>query len=175
MRRRGFFMMMAAWLAGRARAAVEYPRVEAGRALVFPRDHGAHPAYRTEWWYLTGWLDDAVGVQVFDNVFWGQKQGAYGGLSIGQNVKGLDLVNNVVLSVNYTHIGGSYDPAEHHGDYNFFGTSLGQWQDGAHDKVGADPGFTAIPDQSGAKVNDPTPDMFVPKAGSPLIDSGTTR
>jgi len=24
--------------------------------LVFPRDHGAHPAYRTEWWYLTGAL-----------------------------------------------------------------------------------------------------------------------
>ena len=27
------------------------------RPLVFPRDHGAHPEYRTEWWYLTGWLD----------------------------------------------------------------------------------------------------------------------
>lgn len=25
--------------------------------LAFPRDHGAHPAYRTEWWYVTGWLD----------------------------------------------------------------------------------------------------------------------
>ncbi len=23
-------------------------------ALQFPRDHGAHPGYRTEWWYLTG-------------------------------------------------------------------------------------------------------------------------
>ncbi len=29
------------------------------RPLVFPRDHGAHPEYRTEWWYLTGWLDAA--------------------------------------------------------------------------------------------------------------------
>jgi predicted secreted hydrolase len=27
------------------------------RPLVFPRDHGAHPEYRIEWWYLTGWLD----------------------------------------------------------------------------------------------------------------------
>jgi predicted secreted hydrolase len=27
------------------------------RALVFPRDAGAHPDYRTEWWYLTGRLD----------------------------------------------------------------------------------------------------------------------
>jgi len=24
------------------------------RALQFPRDHGAHPEFRTEWWYLTG-------------------------------------------------------------------------------------------------------------------------
>lgn len=24
------------------------------RTLVFPRDHGSHPALRTEWWYITG-------------------------------------------------------------------------------------------------------------------------
>ncbi|MES2957338.1 MAG: carotenoid 1,2-hydratase [Pseudomonadota bacterium] len=28
------------------------------RALVWPRDHGAHPDTRTEWWYATGWLQD---------------------------------------------------------------------------------------------------------------------
>ena len=27
-----------------------------GRVLRFPRDHGAHPGCRTEWWYVTGWL-----------------------------------------------------------------------------------------------------------------------
>lgn len=26
-----------------------------GRVLQFPRDHGAHLAARTEWWYVTGW------------------------------------------------------------------------------------------------------------------------
>ncbi|GMV44735.1 MAG: carotenoid 1,2-hydratase [Pseudomonadota bacterium] len=31
-------------------------RVCRGRALTFPRDHGAHPGTRIEWWYLTGWL-----------------------------------------------------------------------------------------------------------------------
>ena len=31
------------------------------RALVFPRDHGAHPDTRTEWWYATGWLREAQG------------------------------------------------------------------------------------------------------------------
>ncbi len=28
-----------------------------GAALAFPRDHGSHPDFRIEWWYLTGWLD----------------------------------------------------------------------------------------------------------------------
>jgi len=31
-------------------------RIQAGRPLVFPRDHGAHPGARIEWWYATGWL-----------------------------------------------------------------------------------------------------------------------
>jgi predicted secreted hydrolase len=30
--------------------------VRRGRALAFPRDHGAHLAQRIEWWYATGWL-----------------------------------------------------------------------------------------------------------------------
>ena len=30
--------------------------VRRGRALVFPRDHGAHLNARIEWWYATGWL-----------------------------------------------------------------------------------------------------------------------
>ncbi|HSM20595.1 MAG TPA: carotenoid 1,2-hydratase, partial [Rubrivivax sp.] len=29
--------------------------VRRGRALEFPRDHGAHLDARTEWWYATGW------------------------------------------------------------------------------------------------------------------------
>ncbi len=27
------------------------------KALAFPRDHGSHPEFRTEWWYLTGYAD----------------------------------------------------------------------------------------------------------------------
>jgi predicted secreted hydrolase len=34
-----------------------YPAVVAGRTLQFPRDFGAHPDYRLEWWYATGWLE----------------------------------------------------------------------------------------------------------------------
>ena len=45
--------------------AVEYA-VVTPRPLAFPRDHGAHPDYRTEWWYLTGWLDapQPLGLQI---------------------------------------------------------------------------------------------------------------
>lgn len=39
-----------------AAPAVEFAPVLPGRQLVFPRDHGAHPDFRTEWWYATGWL-----------------------------------------------------------------------------------------------------------------------
>jgi predicted secreted hydrolase len=59
-RRRAFLLAPLALAAPRA-PAVDYPPVERGRALRFPRDHGAHPEYRTEWWYATGWLRDGAG------------------------------------------------------------------------------------------------------------------
>lgn len=40
---------------------VSFPAVQPESVLAFPRDHGAHPQYRTEWWYATGWLRDAQG------------------------------------------------------------------------------------------------------------------
>lgn len=33
-----------------------YRRAAAPRTFSFPRDHGPHPGYRTEWWYFTGHL-----------------------------------------------------------------------------------------------------------------------
>lgn len=45
-----------AWLPW-ARAEVEYPPVLPGQRIEFPRDEGSHPSFRTEWWYVTGWLD----------------------------------------------------------------------------------------------------------------------
>lgn len=29
--------------------------------IEFPRDEGAHPTFQTEWWYVTGWLQDPSG------------------------------------------------------------------------------------------------------------------
>jgi predicted secreted hydrolase len=40
------------------RAEVAYPHVVQGVELSFPRDEGAHPEFRIEWWYVTGWLQD---------------------------------------------------------------------------------------------------------------------
>lgn len=34
-----------------------YASVVPGRTLRFPDDEGAHPSFRTEWWYITGWID----------------------------------------------------------------------------------------------------------------------
>ncbi len=49
-----------AWLCDAAMAQ-DYAQVKPGFQLQFPRDHGSHPQFRTEWWYLTGWVKDARG------------------------------------------------------------------------------------------------------------------
>src|SRR3954471_1595214 len=46
-----------------------YPEVRPGVTFSFPRDHGAHPDFRTEWWYITGWLDTAEGPLGFQVTF----------------------------------------------------------------------------------------------------------
>jgi predicted secreted hydrolase len=38
-----------------------FTQVAPGRALAFPADYGAHPDFKTEWWYVTGWLKGADG------------------------------------------------------------------------------------------------------------------
>jgi len=45
-----------------------YPPVKP-RRLNFPRDHGSHPDYRTEWWYLTGWLGQGTTAMGFQLTF----------------------------------------------------------------------------------------------------------
>jgi predicted secreted hydrolase len=65
-RRRSFLLALLAAPLARA-GEVAYPVVKPGARLRFPRDHGAHPDYRTEWWYATGWLDrgaERLGFQV---------------------------------------------------------------------------------------------------------------
>jgi len=47
--------------AGSGAPAAAYTPVTPGHALVFPRDYGSHPDFRTEWWYVTGWLTTVRG------------------------------------------------------------------------------------------------------------------
>jgi predicted secreted hydrolase len=38
-----------------------YAQVLPGHPLTFPRDYGSHDDFRTEWWYVTGWLETESG------------------------------------------------------------------------------------------------------------------
>lgn len=40
-----------------SRTQPEFSAVVPGVPLSFPRDFGAHPTFRTEWWYVTGWVE----------------------------------------------------------------------------------------------------------------------
>lgn len=35
----------------------QYTSVTPNYTLTFPKDFGAHPDFRIEWWYVTGWLE----------------------------------------------------------------------------------------------------------------------
>lgn len=61
MKRRRFLATALAAFASGARAERAFPDVVPGTPLAFPRDHGSHPAFRTEWWYVTGWVRDDAG------------------------------------------------------------------------------------------------------------------
>ena len=49
------FICLPAW------AADDWKQAMGPRTWSFPRDHGAHPEFRTEWWYFTGNLRDGAG------------------------------------------------------------------------------------------------------------------
>lgn len=51
---RGDQIAVADALGGEAAAVAGYERALAVPELRFPRDHGAHSGFRTEWWYVTG-------------------------------------------------------------------------------------------------------------------------
>ncbi len=79
MRRRSFLLAplllpaLAATAAGKG--GVTYPAASRSTRLAFPRDHGAHPDFRTEWWYVTGALDTAQGDAGFQLTFFRSRPG----------------------------------------------------------------------------------------------------
>lgn len=121
---------------------------------------------------FVAYFEDADGIIAVNNVMWGSNQGAYGGLAIGTDVTGLELWNNAIVSINYEHLGSSFDAAEHRGDYNLFGKSNGQWVLAEHDVIAANPGFAGIGGIDDPPNEAPVPEDFVPMEGSPLVDAG---
>ena len=68
MNRRAFLITPFVLAGARAAAQVRYAEVSPESALEFPRDHGSHADFRTEWWYITAWTRDSeerdLGVQI---------------------------------------------------------------------------------------------------------------
>jgi predicted secreted hydrolase len=58
-------LSLAAWALTTANIAQTpgfvYPDVKRDRTFAFPSDHGAHPDFRTEWWYVTGTVKTVKG------------------------------------------------------------------------------------------------------------------
>lgn len=54
-------VLFAAFVACQQRSEFDYASPQ--YVLTFPKDHAAHPTYRTEWWYYTGHLNAAGGAQ----------------------------------------------------------------------------------------------------------------
>ncbi len=75
MRRRSLLLAMPAFTW--ARPALSLPAIKLG----FPRDHGAHPAFRTEWWYLTGQARAAQREFGFQATFFRTRVGVTQGMS----------------------------------------------------------------------------------------------
>jgi len=53
--------MLSGWLLAFPAAAGIFEPVTPGHPLAFPKDYGSHPRFRTEWWYVTGWLTTPQG------------------------------------------------------------------------------------------------------------------
>jgi predicted secreted hydrolase len=79
MRRRHFLLaplLVPGMLPRYARAGgPRYAAAVRGARLAFPRDHGAHPDFRTEWWYVTGALDAPLRDTGFQLTFFRSRPG----------------------------------------------------------------------------------------------------
>ncbi len=56
---RALLLAAGGWAPASEAADFAYAPVVPNVTRQFPRDYGAHPDHRIEWWYITGWLDRA--------------------------------------------------------------------------------------------------------------------
>jgi Right handed beta helix region len=74
---------------------------------------------------FTMYVFQVVGVEIHNNVIW---KGLYGGLAVGDAVTDMDVTNNVLHSINYSHIDPPYVPAEHRFGHNRV-ADVASWND----------------------------------------------
>ena len=124
---------------------------------------------------ITVYLYYVKGAKVYNNIIWGTQGSKYGGLAISPEMTNLELKNNIILNINYDHLGATFDAAQHKIDYNVFGVlDASQYTAAAHDIVG-DPQFTVIPlssDMTDHKTSTLVASDFHLKPTSPAIDKG---
>jgi predicted secreted hydrolase len=60
-RRRLLCALLMLWAPPQFAAPPRFAQVVPGHPLALPQDSGAHPDFRTEWWYATGWLNTPDG------------------------------------------------------------------------------------------------------------------
>lgn len=94
------------------------------------------------------YIYESDGTRLYNNTIW---NGKYGGVVIGRDVTDLEMVNNVLSTLNYNHTDEPYDPDEHIYRDNLFGTLKYQATPAAilgvdGNFVRADPRFATIPE-----------------------------
>ena len=71
------FLVLLFWTSCCQALEPAFAAVVPGRPLTFPLDFGAHPAFKTEWWYVTGWLNRPDGKPLgFQVTFFRSRSGA---------------------------------------------------------------------------------------------------
>ena len=111
----------------------------------------------------------ADSVKLYNNIFW---ESTYGGLALGADVTNLEAYNNIIQSINLNHAGISFDPENHHFDYNIIAQKNQGMPLQEHDIFITDPGFAGIPPiDSQQTFTEVTADMFRLLPYSPAIDA----
>lgn len=135
---------------------------------------------------FVAYISHAEGVKLYNNTFW---WGRYGGLVIGTEVTNFEAINNVLHSINYSHLKPAYSATQHVFKNNLIGTTSGQQTPSTielsgNNFVASDPLFNSVPGL--ARVGAPSSYRqtsltgsprfsatdFMPKALSPMLNAG---
>lgn len=130
-----------------ARAATSFQPALPGYTFSFPRDHGCHPAYSTEWWYYTGhlksrdgrefgfqatWFRTALAPSINRQSKWATRDIYFAHFALtdaaGRKFLFTDKIGRGNLGLSGASVGGP-SPRVHVGDWNLqFGPNAGQRQ-----------------------------------------------